>query len=98
MKSSTRAKHRIPTSVASAEPSDAFYLSERFLKGTGSAIGLKPKKNEMLQTTEWLAHKFHQTRSPLHHTEILEHHLTYHGHPFLEVKQKILQKRLKRNY
>jgi hypothetical protein len=97
MKKSTNGR-RIPVSLASAEPSDAFFLAEGFLKGTGSAIGLKPKKNELLATTQMLATKLHATRSPMRHTEILEHHLTYHGHPFLEVRQKILQKRLKYSY
>jgi hypothetical protein len=98
MKKSIRAKHRILQATASAEPSDAFYLSEEILKGTGNAIGLKPKQNDLLKTTNWLAHTLHQTRSPMRHSWLVMKHLTYHGHSYLETKNKILTKRLKKSY
>jgi len=53
---------------AGITPDDAFYIGEEWFKGVGSVIGLKPKKNINLQTTNWLEHKTHHTHSGLQKT------------------------------
>lgn len=85
---------KIPVEFMSSTPADAFYLAEEFFEHGGKAIGLNKNENQLLNTTKSLAHEFHQTHSPMHHTERLEHELSYRGKAFLDVKQKILKRRL----